>query len=69
MENYFGKNLRYLRNKNGLSQAKMGCIFHVGQQAIASWESGKRFPDVFTISEVAEYFDVNPFVLVHEPIF
>lgn len=62
---HLGENLIYLRKKEKLSQEKLGEIFHVGQQAIANWETGRRTPDVFTIFHIATHFEINPTLLVH----
>lgn len=59
INNYFGKNLKYLRNKKGYDQKKLGEILHVGRSTISCWESGARIPRIETIMAIANYFHVD----------
>lgn len=53
------KNLKFLRNKNGLSQKEIGKIFHASQNTVSQWENGTRKPSYEIIQEIADYFKVS----------
>ena len=56
---YLAQNLRYLREKKGLSQRECAEIFGLSGSAIAMWEQDQRKPDIEMIVRLAEYFDVS----------
>lgn len=64
--NIFGKNLKELRLEKGLSQQKLGEILGFCNQTISFWENGSREPDLDTILEIAQYFEVSLDELLHE---
>ncbi len=57
--NIFGNNLKLLRLEKGLSQKALGEIFGVCNQTVSFWETGSREPDLDTVKNIAEYFDVS----------
>lgn len=57
--NFFGLKLKELRVEKGLSQRKLGGVFGVCNQTVSFWESGSREPDMDTLSEIADYFEVS----------
>lgn len=57
--NVFGRRLKELRLEKGLSQRKLGEVFNVCNQTISFWESGAREPDLDTLVEISQYFEVN----------
>ena len=57
--NVFGKKLKELRLEKGLSQRILGENLGVCNQSISFWESGAREPDLNTVVEIAEFFDVS----------
>ena len=46
-------NLKYLRNKAGLSQENIAHEMNVSQQAIAKWENGDSMPRADKLPELA----------------
>lgn len=52
-------NLRYLRNKNGLSQEQVAEKIGVSRQAVAKWENGDSLPDIINCDALADLFDVS----------
>ena len=48
-----------LREEKNISQRKLGEDLGVVNQTISFWETGSREPDLDTLIEIAEYFDVN----------
>ena len=58
--NYFSKNLRYLREKNNVEQIQLAN--HLGRKSgtsVSEWESGKYTPKAGTLNEIAKYFRVT----------
>lgn len=53
---YFGSNMAYLRNKNGLGQKDIAIHIGCTQAAIANYEAGKREPDLKAAALIARLF-------------
>lgn len=51
--------IRYLREKNGLSQSALGGQIGVSQQAINNYENGTREPKLKTCQKLADCFGVS----------
>ena len=47
------------RIKNGLSQAKLGEMLNVTQQAVGKWEKAQAEPDSTTLKHMAKLFSVS----------
>ena len=58
MKNYFAMNLRYMREKAGITQKEIGDMFHVRPSTIAGWESEYRSPKTGVAYQIAQYFGV-----------
>lgn len=58
MAEYFSTNLKYLREKKGLSQNKLGNIIGVNQTTIARWEDDNRIPTIDNAIDVAEALQI-----------
>lgn len=59
-DNYFSKNLRYLREKNNVEQIQLAN--HLGRKSgtsVSEWEAGKYTPKAGTLNEIAKYFRVT----------
>lgn len=59
MKNYFAKNLKYLREKNNLSQEDLAKILNVELGAISHWENKRREPKMDMVLKIASYFNVS----------
>jgi repressor LexA len=56
----FGTNLKYLRNKNHMSQLDLA--YKLGRKnisTISEWESGKYTPKLIMLSKIAHVFNVS----------
>ena len=61
----FSEQLKKLRNKKRLSQAKLSDELGVSASTVAMWESGEREPKNYeTLELIADYFNVNMEVLL-----
>lgn len=52
-------NLKTLRMKKKLSQSQFAEIFHVSQQTVGAWETGRSIPGSDTLNSLADYFQVS----------
>ncbi|ULG73180.1 LexA family protein [Macrococcus brunensis] len=56
----FGKNLKYLREKNSMEQLDLA--IHLGRKSastVSEWEKGKYTPKLKTLNEISKLFNVN----------
>ena len=58
MENFFAKNLKYLRKKKNIDQNVMAEDLGVAQSTLSCWENGLRTPDLDMIAKIAKYLNV-----------
>lgn len=54
-----GDELRRLRKERGLTQAQLAEKWSIAQSTIASYESGKRKPDLEQLAFIADFYGVN----------
>ncbi len=62
--NIFAENLRYLRQKKGLSQKQLGARMYVSHSTIARWENGSRLPDVAMILRLSKFLGTDANILM-----
>ena len=58
MAEYFSKNLKFLREKNNLSQNRLAKIIGVNQTTIARWEDDNRVPTIDNAIDVANALNI-----------
>lgn len=51
--------LKYLRNREGLSQAELADKLGLGKSTVSMYEVGKREPDFETLESIADFFNVD----------
>lgn len=56
--------MKELREKQGLTQKGFGDIFGVSEATVSNYENGKRDPDLDSLCQFADYFDVSLDMLV-----
>lgn len=62
-----GEKIKINRQRQGLSQAKLGELLSLSQQAVAKWEKSFAEPDTNTLKKLADLFGVSVDYLVgHE---
>lgn len=61
MENniFIGRNIRYLRKKNNLSQQQFADILNIPRATLSCWENGIRTPKIDKIIDIANYFKTD----------
>ena len=52
-------NLRYYREKQGISQKELSALLNVAPNTYNQWETGKREPDFSMMSRIADLFDIS----------
>lgn len=58
MENYFYKNLKYLRIKRGMTQLDLAKRLKKDYTTIGKWEKRERTPKLEEVIRIAEFFDI-----------
>ena len=53
----FGTFINLLRKEKGLTQKELAELLHVTDKAVSRWETGKSYPDIEVLQQIAEYFD------------
>lgn len=64
----FGRNLRVLRNKKGMTQEELASELHVTRQTISVWERGEGKPDIYYLTDICTYFDINVEKMLYEKV-
>jgi len=53
------KNVRYLRNKNSISQQELADALKVGRTSLGDYERGRTEPDISTMINLSDYFSIS----------
>ena len=61
-----GKRIYDLRKMRGLTQEEFANIFSVTRQAVSNWENDKSYPDLQTLVDISEQFNITLDVLLKE---
>ena len=55
----FHEKLQELRKSRGLTQEELAEALYVSRTAISKWESGRGYPSIDSLKEIASYFSVT----------
>ena len=55
----FHEKLQELRKSRGLTQEELAEALYVSRTAISKWESGRGYPNIDSLKEIAAYFSVT----------
>jgi len=55
----FNKKIQELRKQKGLTQEDLAEKLYVSRTAISKWESGKGYPNIDSIKEIAKFFGIT----------
>ena len=61
------KNITELRKENKLTQLELAEKLNYSDKAVSKWERGESMPDVLTLVQLAELFDVTVDELLRDP--
>ena len=66
LRDILAKNIAYLRNHAGLTQAELAQMLNYSDKSVSKWERGDGIPDVAVLVQMAEIFHVTLDWLVTE---
>lgn len=69
MKNHFGKNLRYLRVSNNMTQTDLAVKLNVSHQAVSNYERDQRSCNLDSLILLSELFDVSIDDLLKAPLY
>lgn len=55
----YGKNFKYYREKNGLSQEELANKLNISRQAISRWENDWNIPDITNLKELCSLYNIT----------
>ena len=67
LKNQLGANIVMYRKRSGLTQAKLAERLNYSDKAVSKWERGESMPDVLTLTQLAELFDITVNDLLIDP--
>lgn len=62
-----GTNIVSYRKRNGLTQARLAEKLNYSDKAVSKWERGESVPDVLTLVQLSELFDISVNDLLLDP--
>ena len=62
-----GANIAAYRKRAGLTQAGLGTKLNYSDKAVSKWERGESIPDVLTLVQITEQFDITVDDLLKDP--
>lgn len=54
-----GNTIKKLREANGMTQSELASLLSVSDKAVSKWETGKGYPDISLIEEIAKVLGVS----------
>ena len=67
LKNQLGANIVTYRKRSGLTQARLAERLNYSDKAISKWERGESMPDVLTLVQLAELFEITVDDLLRDP--
>lgn len=67
LKNQLGANIAALRKRSGMTQAVLAERINFSDKAVSKWERGESIPDVLTLMEIAQVFEVSVDELLRDP--
>ena len=67
LKDLIGKNIASYRKLAGLTQAGLAEKLNYSDKAVSKWERGESIPDVITLAQLAELFEITVNELVADP--
>ena len=67
MKSTFGEKIKFLREKNDLSQTELGSSVEMTQRKVSYLESGKYEPNLEDIRQLCHFFNVSADYLLDLP--
>ena len=67
LKSQLGANIVAYRKRSGLTQAKLAEQLNYSDKAVSKWERGESMPDVLTLVQLAELFEITVDELLRDP--
>ena len=67
LKNIIGSNISAYRKRAGMTHASLGEKLNYSDKAVSKWERGESIPDVWTLTMLAEQFDITVNDLLQDP--
>ena len=67
LKNQLGENIVTYRKRSGLTQARLAEQLNYSDKAVSKWERGESMPDVMTLVQLAELFEITVDDLLRDP--
>lgn len=67
LKNQLGANIVTYRKRSGLTQARLAERLNYSDKAVSKWERGESMPDVLTLVQLAELFEITVDDLLRDP--
>ena len=67
LKNQIGTNIAVQRKRSGLTQAGLAEKLNYSDKAVSKWERGESMPDVLTLIQLAEQFEISVNDLLEDP--
>jgi len=67
LRDQLGANIVMYRKRNGLTQAGLAEKLNYSDKAVSKWERGESMPDVLTLVQLAELFEITVNDLISDP--
>ena len=67
LKNRIGGNIVAYRKRSGLTQARLAEQLNYSDKAVSKWERGESMPDVLTLVQLAELFEITVDDLLRDP--
>ena len=67
LKHQLGANIAVFRKRNGLTQAELAEKLNYTDKAVSKWERGESMPDVLTLVQLAELFEISVNDLLVDP--
>ena len=55
----FNEKLQELRKRDGITQEDLANVLHVSRAAVSKWESGRGWPSIDSLKNIADYFSIS----------
>ena len=55
----FNEKLQELRKNKGLTQEELAASLYVSRTAVSKWESGRGYPSIESLKQIAKFFDIT----------
>ena len=62
-----GSNIAFYRKQSGLTQAGLAEKLNYSDKAVSKWERGESIPDVLTLMQLSEQFEISIDALLEDP--